>query len=54
MLILADENLPTDIVLGLRRENYEVLSMIDIGLAGHNDREILEYSDKNDLILGAE
>ncbi|GAH20031.1 unnamed protein product [marine sediment metagenome] len=51
MLILADENLHTDIVLGLRRENYEVLSVIDIGLAGHNDREILEYSEKKDLIL---
>lgn len=51
MLILADENLHTDIILGLRRENYGVLSVIDIGLAGHNDREILEYSEKNDLIL---
>lgn len=51
MLILADENLHTDIILGLSRENYEVLSVIDIGLAGHNDREILEYSEKNDLIL---
>ena len=51
MLILADENLHTDIILGLRRENYEVLSVIDIGLAGHNDRKILEYSEKNDLIL---
>ncbi|HEB11925.1 MAG TPA: hypothetical protein ENI06_12025 [Spirochaetales bacterium] len=27
------------------------MSVIDIGLAGHNDREILEYSEKNDLIL---
>ena len=51
MLILADENLHTDIILGLRRENYEVLSVIDIGLAGNNDQEILEYSEKNDLIL---
>jgi len=25
--------------------------VIDVGLAGHNDREILEYSEKNDLIL---
>lgn len=51
MLILADENLHTDIILGLRREHYKVMSVIDIGLAGHNDREILEYSEKNDLIL---
>jgi len=49
--ILADENVHGDVIQGLRRANYEVVSVQDIGLAGHKDREILEYSEKQDLIL---
>ena len=51
MRILADENVHTDIIQGLNQANLEVLSIRDIGLAGHKDREILEYSEENDLIL---
>jgi len=51
MRILADENVHTDIIQGLNQANLEVLSIRDIGLAGHKDREILEYSEQNDLIL---
>lgn len=51
MRILANENLHTEIVRGLQRANYDVLFIPDIGLAGHKDREILEYSEKNGLIL---
>jgi len=51
MRILANENLHTEIVRGLQEANHEVLFVPDIGLAGHKDREILEYSEKNDLIL---
>ena len=51
MRILANENLHTEIVRGLRKANYDVLFVPDIGLAGHKDREILEYSEKNELIL---
>jgi len=50
MRFLADENLHIEIVRGLRQANYEVLFVPDLGLAGHKDREILEYSEKNDLI----
>jgi predicted nuclease of predicted toxin-antitoxin system len=51
MRILANENLHTEVVRGLQEANHEVLFVPDIGLAGHKDREILEYSEKNDLIL---
>ena len=51
MRLLADENLHIEIVRGLRQANYEVLFVPDIGLAGHKDHEILEYSEKNDLIV---
>jgi predicted nuclease of predicted toxin-antitoxin system len=51
MRILADENVHTGIIQGLNQANFEVLSVLDIGFAGHKDREILEYSEENDLIL---
>ena len=51
MRILANENLHTEIVRGLQQANYDVLFVPDIGLAGHKDREILEYSEKNELVL---
>jgi predicted nuclease of predicted toxin-antitoxin system len=51
MRILANENLHTEIVQGLREANHEILFVPDLGLAGHKDREILEYSEKNDLII---
>jgi predicted nuclease of predicted toxin-antitoxin system len=51
MRILANENLHTEIVRGLQQANHDVLFVPDIGLAGHKDREILEYSEKNELVL---
>ena len=51
MGFLANENLHIEIVRGLRQANYKVLFVPDLGLAGHKDREILEYSEKNDLIV---
>lgn len=51
MRFLANENLHTGIVRGLREANYEVPFVPDLGLTGHKDREILEYSEKNELVL---
>jgi predicted nuclease of predicted toxin-antitoxin system len=51
MRLLADENLHTDIIQGLRKANFEVIFVPDIGLAGHKDREILEYAEKNDFLV---
>jgi predicted nuclease of predicted toxin-antitoxin system len=51
MRLLADENVHADVIRGLRQANYEVLSVQDTGLNGRKDREILEYSEKQDLIL---
>src|SRR3989304_6806139 len=51
MRILADENLHFDIVLRLRQANHEVVLVSDVGLAGHKDLKILEYAEKENLIL---
>ena len=51
MRILANENLHVEIVRRLQQANHEVQFVPEIGLAGHKDREILEYSEKNDLLL---
>ncbi len=51
MRFLANENLHAEIVRGLRQANYEVLFVPNLGLAGHKDHEILEYSEKNDFIV---
>lgn len=51
MKILADENVHTDIIKELRKAGHEVLSVPEIGLAGSQDQEILEYSERHKLIL---
>ncbi len=51
MRLLADENLHTGIIQGLRKANFEVIFVPDVDLAGHKDREILEYAGKNDLLV---
>jgi len=49
--LLADENLHAGIIQGLRKANFEVIFAPDIDLAGHKDREILEYAEKHDFIV---
>lgn len=49
--ILADENVHSDIVSGLRKAGYEVLFVSEISLAGKDDQTILEYSEKHNLLL---
>jgi predicted nuclease of predicted toxin-antitoxin system len=51
MRILANENLHLGIVQGLQEANHEVLFVPDLGMAGHKDCEILEYSEKNNMIV---
>jgi predicted nuclease of predicted toxin-antitoxin system len=51
MRILADENVHMDIILGLRRDQHEVLFVPEVGLAGQRDINILEYAEKHGLIL---
>ena len=51
MRLLADENLHAGIIQGLRKAKFEVIFVPDIDLAGHKDREILEYAEKNDLLV---
>ncbi|MCL4476934.1 MAG: DUF5615 family PIN-like protein [Nitrospirae bacterium] len=49
--ILADENVHSDIVQGLRDEGYGVFYVPEIGLAGSSDEKILAYAIKHNLIL---
>jgi predicted nuclease of predicted toxin-antitoxin system len=49
--ILADENVHVGIIHRIRQSNYEILSVRDVGLDGHKDRVILEYSEEHNLIL---
>lgn len=51
MHFLADENIHVDIINRLRQSNYEVLSVLDVSLAGQRDRDILSYSEEHNLIL---
>jgi predicted nuclease of predicted toxin-antitoxin system len=51
MRFFADENIHADVIRELRQANYEAFSVQDVGLNGHKDHEILEYSEKQDLIL---
>jgi predicted nuclease of predicted toxin-antitoxin system len=51
MRILADENVHTDIVRGLRQAAHEVLFVPEVGLAGQKDIAILEYAEKRGLLL---
>ncbi len=51
MQLLADENVHSDIIRKLRNSNFEVLSVQDIGLAGHKDSELLEYSEQHGLVV---
>lgn len=49
--IVANENLHLEIVRKLREAKYEVLFVPEIGLAGHPDEDILDYSERNKLVL---
>ncbi len=51
MKILADENIHTGIINGLRNAGFETLFVPEAGLAGCDDEKILEYSERHDLIL---
>ncbi len=51
MKLLADENVHSDIVRGIRKAGYDILYVPEIGLTGHDDQTILKYSEKHELIL---
>lgn len=51
MRILADENVHMEIIQQLRHINHEVLSIPDIGMVGHKDSDLLDYSEKHKMTL---
>jgi predicted nuclease of predicted toxin-antitoxin system len=49
--VLSDENVHADIVSGLRQEGFDLVTAVESGFAGRKDIEILDYAEKNDLLL---
>jgi len=49
--ILSDENVHTDIISGLRKEGFDLVTAVEAGLAGRKDREILDYAEEHDLVV---
>jgi predicted nuclease of predicted toxin-antitoxin system len=49
--VLSDENLHADIITGLRQKGIHMVTAIEVGLSGRKDEEILEYSEKHELLL---
>jgi predicted nuclease of predicted toxin-antitoxin system len=49
--VLSDENVHADIITGLRQKGIHMVTAIEVGLSGRKDEEILEYSEKHELLL---
>ncbi len=47
--VLCDENVHTDIISGLRKEGFALVTAVEAGLAGRKDQQILEYAEEHDL-----
>lgn len=51
MRILADENVHMEIVVGLRKQGFDLLTAVEAGLAGRKDQQILGYAEEHDLLV---
>ena len=51
MRILADENVHMEIVVGLRKQGFDLLTAAEAGLVGRKDQEILGYAEEHDLLV---
>ena len=49
--ILSDENVHADIVSGLQQEGFDLVTAAGAGLAGRKDIDILDYAEKQNLVL---
>jgi hypothetical protein len=51
--LLADENFNSDIVRGLllRRPNFDIVRVQDVGLGGADDPDVLAWAAENDRIV---
>ena len=49
--ILSDENIPPTLTQALRSANHDVLSILDLGLQGASDEDILKAANKDARIL---
>lgn len=49
--VLSDENVHTDIISGLRKEGFDLVTAVEAGLAGQKDQEILDYAEQRDLVV---
>ena len=53
LVLLADENLNNDILRGLfrRRPDLDIVRVLDVGLSGATDPEVLEWAAQHERIL---
>lgn len=49
--ILADECINFDIVLALRKSNFNVLTVKEAGLSGKSDEDVFDFAQKSKIIL---
>ena len=49
--LFADENVHVDIIASLRKEGFDVITVIEVGLVAHKDYQILEYAEKEKRTL---
>ena len=49
--VLADENVHADIVSGLRKEGFDLVTAVEAGLGGRKDQEILDYAEQHGLVV---
>lgn len=49
--IFADENVHTEIINGLKRHGFDIITAIDKGLAGRRDIDILKIAEKEKCVL---
>jgi predicted nuclease of predicted toxin-antitoxin system len=51
MRIPADENVHMEIVVGLHKQGFDLLTAVEANLAGRKDQEILRYAEEHDLLV---
>lgn len=49
--LFTDENVHVDIIASLRKEGFDVITVMEVGLVAHKDYQILEYAEKEKRTL---
>jgi len=49
--LLADQNMPVEIIEELKHARYQIVSVYEMGLSGHPDENIREYARKKNRVI---